>query len=156
MSLEQKIMADIKAAMIAKDSLRLEVLRSIKSAILLIKTDKKSSDLDEDKEVQILQKLLKQRKESCEIYLKQDRLDLASHEKNQASIISNYLPTPYSELELQDLVNNVMKENNQRASEIFSSIDANDDGKINGPELYKGLIEHIGNRLSTVRRMLVG
>ena len=43
---------------------------------------------------------------------------------------------------------NVMKENNQRASEIFSSIDANDDGKINGPELYKGLIEHIGNRLS--------
>ena len=43
---------------------------------------------------------------------------------------------------------NVMKENNQRASEIFSSIDANEDGKINGPELYKGLIEHIGNRLS--------
>tara|TARA_B100001113_G_C20946817_1_gene551308 strand:+ start:520 stop:858 length:339 start_codon:yes stop_codon:yes gene_type:complete len=41
-----------------------------------------------------------------------------------------------------------MKENNQRASEIFSSIDANDDGKINGPELYKGLIEHIGDRLS--------
>ena len=43
---------------------------------------------------------------------------------------------------------NAMKENKQRASEIFSSIDANDDGKINGPELYKGLIEHIGNRLS--------
>ena len=43
---------------------------------------------------------------------------------------------------------NVMKENNQRASEIFSSIDANEDGKINGPELYKGLIKHIGNRLS--------
>ena len=43
---------------------------------------------------------------------------------------------------------NVMKENKQRSSEVFSSIDANDDGKINGPELYKGLIEHIGNRLS--------
>ena len=43
---------------------------------------------------------------------------------------------------------NAMKENNQRASEVFSSIDANDDGKINGPELYKGLIEHIGDRLS--------
>jgi len=43
---------------------------------------------------------------------------------------------------------NAMKENNQRVSEVFSSIDANDDGKINGPELYKGLIEHIGDRLS--------
>ena len=43
---------------------------------------------------------------------------------------------------------NAMKENNQRADEVFSSIDANDDGKINGPELYKGLIEHIGDRLS--------
>ncbi|MAQ31119.1 MAG: glutamyl-tRNA amidotransferase [Flavobacteriales bacterium] len=112
MSLEQKIMADIKVAMIAKDSLKLEVLRAIKSAILLVKTDKQSSNLDEDKEVQILQKLLKQRKESCEIYLKQDRSDLASHEKNQASIISKYLPTPYSNSELQDLVNNIMKENN--------------------------------------------
>ena len=137
MSLEQKIMADIKVAMVAKDSLRLEVLRSIKSAILLVKTDKKSSDLDEDKEVQILQKLLKQRKESCEIYLKQDRLDLASHEKNQASIISNYLPTPYSELELQDLVNNVMKENNlykksdmgQLISLVMKNVKGRADGK---------------------------
>ena len=43
---------------------------------------------------------------------------------------------------------NAMKENKQRASEVFSSIDANDDGKINGPELYKGLIDHIGDRLS--------
>ena len=43
---------------------------------------------------------------------------------------------------------NAMKENNQRVSEVFSSIDANNDGEINGPELYKGLIEHIGDRLS--------
>ena len=137
MSLEQKIMADIKAAMIAKDSLRLEVLRSIKSAILLVKTDKNSSDLDEDKEVQILQKLLKQRKESCEIYLKQNRSDLASHEKNQASIISNYLPTPYSNLELQELVNNIMKENNlykksdmgQLISLVMKNVKGRADGK---------------------------
>ena len=137
MSLEQKIMADIKAAMIAKDSLRLEVLRSIKSAILLVKTDKNSSDLDEDKEVQILQKLLKQRKESCEIYLKQNRLDLASHEKNQASIISNYLPTPYSNIELQELVNNIMKENNlynksdmgQLISLVMKNVKGRADGK---------------------------
>ena len=137
MSLEQKIMADIKVAMVAKDSLRLEVLRSIKSAILLVKTDKNSSDLDEDKEVQILQKLLKQRKESCEIYLKQNRLDLASHEKNQASIISNYLPTPYSDLELQDLVNNIMKENNlynksdmgQLISLVMKNVKGRADGK---------------------------
>ena len=47
-----------------------------------------------------------------------------------------------------DNLKNAMKENNQQASDVFSSIDANDDGKINGPELYKGLIEHIGDRLS--------
>ena len=64
MSLEKKIMNDIKDAMLAKDNVRLNVCRAIKSEILIVKTQKKSEELSNDKELEILQKLLKQRKES--------------------------------------------------------------------------------------------
>jgi len=112
MNLETKIMQDIKQAMLAKDVLKLEVCRSIKSAILIEKTSKKLELLTEEKELAILQKLLKQRKESEKIYITQSRLDLAQHEKNQASIISNYLPTPYTKDELEQLIDDLMKELN--------------------------------------------
>ena len=108
MELEKKIMQDIKSAMIAKNSLKLEVLRAIKSAILLVKTDKDFGDINESKEIEILQKLLKQRNESKKIYLEQDRSDLAEHEQNQAEIIKSYLPTPYEIEELEEMVNSLI------------------------------------------------
>tara|TARA_B100000427_G_scaffold328832_1_gene342962 strand:- start:501 stop:959 length:459 start_codon:yes stop_codon:yes gene_type:complete len=110
MSLEQKIMNDIKSAMIAKNALKLEVLRAIKSEILLLKTNKASSSLTEEKEISLLQKLLKQRSESQKIYDEQGRNDLAEHEKNQANFIKSYLPTPYSSEEIDFLVDSVIKE----------------------------------------------
>ena len=110
MSLEKKIMNDIKDAMLAKDTLKLDVCRSIKSAILIIKTQKSSVDLSEEKEIEILQKLLKQRKESESIYKDQGRVDLAKNEKSQADIISTYLPQPYSMDELLNLVDQLMSE----------------------------------------------
>ena len=110
MNLETKIMQDIKQAMLAKDVLKLEVCRSIKSAILIAKTSKKLEVLSEEKELEILQKLLKQRKEAEKIYIKQSRLDLAKHENSQANIISNYLPTPYTRDELEQLIDDFMKE----------------------------------------------
>ena len=110
MSLEKKIMNDIKEAMLAKDNLRLNVCRAIKSEILIIKTQKKSQELSDDKELDILQKLLKQRKESERIYQNQNRLDLANDEKNQANIIAEYLPTPYSKDELIELVDTLINE----------------------------------------------
>ncbi|MAQ70489.1 MAG: glutamyl-tRNA amidotransferase [Flavobacteriales bacterium] len=112
MSLETRIMEDIKSAMLSKDTLRLEVCRSIKSAILLLKTGRDSEDLTEEKEIEILQKLLKQRQDSAKIYLEQKRLDLAKHEEGQARIISSYLPTPYSHKELEELIDLLMVELN--------------------------------------------
>ncbi len=110
MSLEKKIMNDIKEAMLAKNNLRLNVCRAIKSEILIVKTQKKSQDLSNDKELEILQKLLKQRKESERIYQNQNRLDLANDEKNQANIIAEYLPKPYTQDELIKLVDELINE----------------------------------------------
>ena len=110
MSLEKKIMNDIKDAMLAKDNFRLNVCRAIKSEILIVKTQKKSEELSNDKELEILQKLLKQRKESERIYKNQDRLDLANDEKSQADIIAEYLPKPYTKDELIKLVDRLINE----------------------------------------------
>tara|TARA_B100001741_G_C16455963_1_gene552717 strand:- start:614 stop:1072 length:459 start_codon:yes stop_codon:yes gene_type:complete len=110
MSLEKKIMNDIKSAMIAKNALKLDVLRAIKSEILLLKTSKGSSSLTEEKEILLLQKLLKQRSESQKIYDEKGRHDLAENEKSQANFIKSYLPNPYSSQEIELLVDSVIKE----------------------------------------------
>ena len=110
MGLEQKIMHDLKNAMLNKDNLKLEVCRAIKSAILIVKTDKTSQELTELKEIEILQKLLKQRKESQKIYLEKGREDLAEHEDNQANIIATYLPKPYTNQELELLIDSLIAE----------------------------------------------
>ena len=90
MSLLEKIDNSIKSAMKSKDSLSLESLRAVKSAILLFKTQSGSSnDLSSDDEIKILQKLVKQRKESADIYKNQNRLELSEVELNQASIIES-------------------------------------------------------------------
>ena len=90
MGLETIIMRDIKDAMLSKNALKLDVCRAIKSAILILKTQKSAVELSEDKEIEIFQKLLKQRKEAESIYKKQGRLDLAQNEKAQANIILTY------------------------------------------------------------------
>ena len=110
MSLEKKIMHDLKNAMLNKDTLKLEVCRAIKSAILIAKTDKSSQELTELKEIEILQKLLKQRKESKKIFLETGREDLAEHEDNQATIIATYLPEPYTNEELELLIDSLIVE----------------------------------------------
>lgn len=99
MTLEEKINADIKAAMLAKESGKLEALRGIKSAILLLKTSPEG--LTPESETKALQKLYKQRKESAEIFTQQNRADLADTENFQASIIEAYLPKQMSEDEIK-------------------------------------------------------
>jgi len=112
MNLEKKIITDIKEAMLSKNIVRLEVCRAIKSAILIEKTNKGGVILNEEKELQILQKLLKQRRESEKIYNEQSRLDLAKNEKDQADIIELYLPAQYSDTELENIIDNLIKELN--------------------------------------------
>ena len=98
MSLEEQINADLKAAMLSKNEAALRALRAVKSAILLAKTSGGSAgSISADEEMKLLQKLVKQRKESVEIYEKQGREDLASTEKEEIAIISKYLPAQMSE-----------------------------------------------------------
>ncbi|GAB3007291.1 GatB/YqeY domain-containing protein [Niabella terrae] len=102
MSLEQTINSDIKTAMLAKDATALTSLRAVKAAILLAKTASGAKDsLSEDDEIKLLQKLVKQRKDSLEIYQTQNRPDLAEKESAEIAIIEKYLPAPLSAEELK-------------------------------------------------------
>lgn len=93
MNLEQKIMAELKTAMLAKDEKALRSLRAIKAAILLAKTSEGAGgELKEEDEIKILQKLVKQRKDSLEIYEKQNREDLAAKEREEIGVIEQFLP----------------------------------------------------------------
>lgn len=111
MSLEEKINADIKAAMLAKEKDKLEALRAIKSAVLLAKTEKAgSSGLSDEVELKLLQKLVKQRRESAEIYTAQNRQDMADAERFQAGIIEAYLPAQLSPEEVKDQLRQIIAE----------------------------------------------
>lgn len=102
MDLFEKVSEDIKDAMRAKDKIRLEALRGIKKEFLEAKTAKDSDgELSEDVAVKILQKMVKQRKDSAEIYKSQNRPDLAEPELEQVAVIEQYLPKQLSEAELE-------------------------------------------------------
>src|SRR6476661_4358089 len=101
MSLENTINQDIKAAMLAKNEAELRGLRAIKSALLIAKTEKGASEaVSEDVETKVLQKLVKQRKESAEIYKAQNRDDLYQIEAEEIAVIEKYLPQQMSQEEL--------------------------------------------------------
>ncbi|WP_248722363.1 GatB/YqeY domain-containing protein [Seonamhaeicola sp. ML3] len=105
MSLQQNIMTALKTAMKAKDQTALTALRAVKSAILLAKTESGAGDdLTEDQELKILQKQVKQRKDSAAVFLEQGREDLAAPELAEAEIISQFLPEALSEAEIEKTV----------------------------------------------------
>jgi len=102
MSLEQKIMTELKTAMLAKDEKGLRSLRAVKAAILLAKTSEGGGgELKEEDEIKLLQKLVKQRKDSLEIFTQQNRADLAQKEKEEIDVIEKFLPKQMSPDELK-------------------------------------------------------
>jgi hypothetical protein len=102
-SLEITINGEIKTAMLAKNEAALRGLRAIKSAILLAKTaDGKQGELTEDDEIKILQKLAKQRRDSLDVFVTQNREDLAQKEREELSLIEAYLPKQMDESELKE------------------------------------------------------
>jgi len=92
MSLKDTINQDIKSAMLAKDQARLRGLRAIKAAIIVAETEKNASEFDADGEIKVLQRLVKQRRESAEIYKQQQREDLLDIEQEEIDVIESYLP----------------------------------------------------------------
>lgn len=108
MSLEKKIAEDMKAAMKAKDKDALRGIRAVKAAILLAKTDGSGSELTEEDEIKMLQKLIKQRKDSLDIYTKQGREDLAAVEQAEIAIIERYLPEQMGAEELEEIIKGII------------------------------------------------
>jgi uncharacterized protein YqeY len=111
MSLEEKVMAQMKDAMKAKDEALLRGLRAIKAEIIKAKTDPGANgQISEDGEMKLLQKLVKSRKDSLEIYTQQNRPDLAVKEADEIAVIEKFLPQQLSETELKEAVGKIIAE----------------------------------------------
>ncbi|MFD1768987.1 GatB/YqeY domain-containing protein [Sphingobacterium suaedae] len=148
MSLEQKINQDIKAAMIAKNNSRLRGLRAIKAAILLAKTEKgHTEDLTEDTEIKVLQKLVKQRKESGEIYQAQNRGDLYQIEFEEQQVIEEYLPKQLDRAAIEAVITQIIAETG--ASSV------KDMGKVMGAANQKLAGQADGRTISEVVKSLL-
>ena len=110
MTLEETINEDLKTAMRAKDEVGLRGIRAIKSAILLAKTDGSGQAIDAAREVQMLQKLVKTRQESMDIFLKNDRPLLAEKEREEIEVIKRYLPAMLEGPELEAIIQQIITE----------------------------------------------
>ena len=150
MSLEQKIMGELKTAMLAKDEKALRSLRAIKAAILLAKTSEGAGgELKEDDEIKLLQKLVKQRKDSLEIFQQQNRTDLAQKEQEEIEIIEKFLPKQLSADDLKSEVSAII-------SEVGASSPA-DMGKVMGAATKKLAGKADGKAISAlVKELLSG
>lgn len=112
MSLQTQIMDEMKTAMKAKDTVALESLRAIKSAILLVQTESGAKEeLSQEEEIKLLQRLVKQRKDSANIYIEQGRQDLADPELAQVAVIEKFLPAQMSEGEVETIVKKIIADN---------------------------------------------
>lgn len=110
MSLEQQITEALKVAMKDKDKVALDSLRAIKSQILLVKTEAKGAEVNEEQEIAILQRMVKQRKDSYEQFVAQNRNDLAEVEEAQIKVIEKFLPKQLSPEELELEIKKIISE----------------------------------------------
>ena len=149
MNIENQINESIKDSMKKKDSLRLESLRSIKSAILLEKT-KFSLDktLEENEIIKILQRLVKQRNDSAKIYNEQNREDLANIEIAQSKIISEFLPEQINETELMEIINTTITELNASSMKDMGTVISEVNKKVSGRAEGRIIAEMVKNKLS--------
>jgi hypothetical protein len=150
MTLSEKINADIKTAMLAKNKEKLEALRAIKSAILLAKTEKKEqAELSPEAEIKLLQKLIKQRKESAEIYKAQNREDLYSQELFQSSVIEEYLPQQLSLEEIDDIIREIIEQAGAMSIKDMGKVMSLASAKLAGKTDNKTIAEIIKKYLSS-------
>ena len=149
MDLDKRISENIKEAMKAKDNIRLETLRAIKSAIMLIKTkslEKKS--LTGDDEINLLQKLVKQRRESADIFRSQKRDDLANSEEAQLKIIKEFLPKQMEDFELEKIINDIILKVNAKSMKDMGKVMVNVNKIVAGRADSKKIAEIVKKILS--------
>jgi uncharacterized protein YqeY len=149
MSLTDKINNDIKLAMLAKEKEKLDALRAIKSAILLLSTEKGATEgVNEDAELKMLQKLVKQRKEAAEIFKTQSRTDLADVEEFQAKIIEAYLPAQMSEEEIKNAIQQIIAQTGASSAADF--------GKVMGAAAKQLSGKADGKLISSIAKQMLG
>ena len=150
MSLAEKIQTDIVAAMRAKEELRLSVLRGIKSAIKLREVESdKNTILDDQETVQIIQKLVKQRKESIDQFTKGNRPELAEKETKELAILESYLPAGASEAEMDAAIDKAITENNATSIKQMGAVVKSAKAQLEGKTVDgKALSDRVRDRLS--------
>ena len=149
MSSLRKLNEELKSAMKSKDSLKLESLRAIKSAIILFKTSSnfKDEDLSIDQEVKLLQRLVKQRKESANIYRNQNRLDLAELEESKESIIQSFLPKQISLEEIEKIVIKIIEDIKAESMRDMGKVMGIANKKLSGKADGKTISDIVKNKL---------
>jgi len=144
MSLINQIDQDIKQAMLAKEPDRLRGLRAVKAALLLARTEKGAGEeLDKETEIKVLQKLIKQRKESAEIYKTQNREDLYDIEMQEMAVIEPYLPKQMSaeeiEVYLKELISRVGATSVKDMGKVMGAANKELAGKADGRTISEGV-----------------
>ncbi len=149
MSLQDKVMEAIKVAMKTKDTQSLEALRSVKAALLLAQTETGSKqELAEAEELKLLQKQVKQRKDSASIYLDQGRPDLAEPELAQAKVIEQFLPQQLSESEITKVVDGIIAETGATSMADMGKVMGLASAKLAGRADGKTISTKVKSRLS--------
>lgn len=149
MSLTEKINEDIKKAMLAREKEKLEALRAVKSALLLEMTSEGASDISPETEIKLLQKLVKQRRETAEVYTGQNRADLAEVETFQADVISAYLPAQMSREQLIPILSEIIAETGASSIKDMGRVMAAASGKLSGKADNKTISMVIKDLLNT-------
>jgi len=148
MSLEVKINQDLKAAMKAKDQAALRTIRAVKSAIMLQKTDGSGVEMDEAMGIKLIQKLIKQRRDSLEIYDKQGREDLAVTEKEEIAVLEKYLPKQLSIEELTPIIQEIINKTGASSMKDMGKVMGMANGQLKG--------QADGKTISAVVKELLG
>ena len=147
MALEQQIQKDIMEAMKAHNTVRTNAVRAIKSEILLAKTSGAGAEITDGDVIKLIQKLIKQRKESAEMYAQGGRQDLADNELAEAAEMEEYLPKQLSEAEVEEIVKDIIAETG--ASSMA------DMGKVMGLATKKLAGQADGRTVSTIVKKLL-
>ena len=150
MSLIKKINMDLKQAILSKDKLKLESLRAIKTSLTLNQTSVSSQNLlSKEDEIKILQKLVKQRRESANIYMNQNRSDLAKLEQSQADFISSYLPKQLTNQDVEVIVSKVIFESNSKGlkdmGKVIAEVVKRTIGKADGKTISEIVKQKLSN-----------
>lgn len=151
MRLNEKVTEAMKEAMRSKDSQALQALRAIRSELLLAQTESADkSDIPETEEIKLLQKLVKQRKDSAAIYTEQGRTDLAEPELAQAKVIEQFLPAQLSTAEIEEMVAQIIKETGASSMADMGKIMGLANAKIAGRADGKSVADAVKKRLSSL------